>query len=344
MGVEGVARACGPARARAWVSLLVALVGCEGSPPAGTGDGGARGPYRVVEGWPALAPGFTTGQVAGLAFDGDEDLWIFARRDRPWFGEPVTATVPSETLVELDRDAGAILSRTGRDRFVVPHGLFIDRAGHAWVTDVGLHAVFELDAAGTVLRTLGTPGERGSDERHFDMPTDVFVDADGTLFVADGYGNARVVAFDARGRFLRAWGRRGAARGELDTPHSITGDAAGLYVADRGNARVQVFSREGVVLDVWQGAELGWPWAVTLSPQGDVYVLDGGDPSRPEGEAARVLRVDRRGRVLEAFGSAGTDPGQFDWPHDLAVSRSGEVFVGEVRNGARVQRFVRAAR
>ncbi len=327
------------------VGLLSALLGCDATPPAPSGnDGGTVSPYRVVTGWPALAPGVTTGQVAGLALDGEEDLWIFARRDHPWSGGAATVTIPSETLIELDRDAGAILSSTGRARFMVPHGLFIDRAGHVWVTDVGQHAVFELDASGSVLRTLGTPGERGADERHFDMPTDVFVDADGTLFITDGYGNARVVVFDARGRFLRTWGRSGAARGEFVTPHSIAGDPTGLFVADRGNARVQVFSREGAVLDVWQSAELGWPWAVTLSPQGDVYVLDGGDPDRPEGEAARVLRVDRRGRVLEAFGSAGTAPGQFDWPHDLAVSRSGEVFVGEVRNGARVQRFVRGGR
>lgn len=121
--------------------------------------------------------------------------------------------------------------------------------------------------------------------------------------------------FDADGTYLFAWGSAGSDPGQFDTPHSIVGDGNDrVYVADRGNRRVQVFNEMGTHVATWQSPELGRPWAVNIAPNGDIYVLD-------------------------EFGSGGRVAGQFDWPYDLAISSSGDVYVGEVHYGARLQKF-----
>jgi hypothetical protein len=90
-------------------------------------------------------------------------------------------------------------------------------------------------------------------------------DAAGNIFVADGYGNARIAKLDKNGRFLKSWGVKGAEPGQFDTPHSLATDAAGkVYVADLGNKRIQVFDNEGVFQT--QISNVGAPWAICISP------------------------------------------------------------------------------
>lgn len=287
--------------------------------------------WQVVHGWPALEPGYVLGQVAGVTVDATGALFVFHRADHPWFGQSLTKPITLPTLTRLDRATGAIEARFGDNRFVIPHGLHAAPDGSLWVTDVGTSLVHKLSPAGESLLVL---------DRGFDKPTDVFVAADGNVFVSDGYGNSRVVKLDPAGNVLETWGTFGRGPGQFDTPHSITGDADGrLYVADRGNARVQIFDQEGRYLAEWKSAELGRPWAVAATPDGSIYVVDGGDQMPPD--HAAVMRLDRDGHILDRWADYGSQEGGLYWGHDLAVDGDGAVFVGDVYYGMRVQKFIR---
>lgn len=344
--------------------LLVACSDEERSPPKQRGTGGntfecatreeasvpadpngtADGPYRVVHGWPALREGFVLGQVSGVALDSHGHVFVFHRAHHPWLDEPDTLLIDQPTLLRLNAETGAIEAELGRGVFVVPHGLRIDHRDHLWVTDVGTHQVHELDHDGKFLRTFGEANVAGADENHFNQPTDVAIAADGTIFVADGYGNSRVVVFDAAGTFVRAFGRYGRGRGELDTPHSIALDAEGIvYVADRGNARIQRFRADGTYLDEWKSAELGRPWALSITGDGSIFVVDGGDQNPVPPDRGRIVRLSPEGKVLDSWGAFGNQDGQIYWGHAIAVSPHDEVYVGDVRFGMRVQKFVRAS-
>jgi peptidylamidoglycolate lyase len=280
--------------------------------------------------------------VSGVAMDTHGHLFVFHRADHPWLTEPDTALITEPPLLRLDRATGKTEGAFGQGRFVVPHGLRVDGEDHLWVTDVGLHQVFELDHEGEVLRAFGVPREPGSDSSHFDQPTDVAVAADGTIYVADGYGNSRVVVFSADGSYEREWGVFGTGPAQFDTPHSIAIDLEGrVLVADRGNARVQRFDRTGQYLDEWKSAALGRPWALTVGKDGSVFVVDGGDQNPVPPDRSQVLRLGPDGAVLESWSSFGNKDGQLYWGHAIAVSAADEVFVGDVRFGMRVQKFTR---
>ena len=121
-----------------------------------------------------------------------------------------------------------------------------------WVADIGNHVVMRFTPEGKLLKMLGTYGEYGTDRTHLNEPTDMVITPRGEMFVSDGYGNSRVVHFDAGGKFVKAWGTLGTRPGQFSLPHAVALDSKGkLYVADRNNARIQVFSPEGESLDTW---------------------------------------------------------------------------------------------
>jgi peptidylamidoglycolate lyase len=223
----------------------------------------------------------------------------------------------------------------------MPLGLSVDHQGNVWVTDVALHQVFKLDPEGRQLLTLGQRGVPGSDRTHFDRPTDVAQGPNGSIYVSDGYRNTRVIEFGPAGEFVREWGQPGSGPGQFNVPHGIAVDTAGrVYVADRGNARIQVFDSTGRSLAVWRGASLGRPWAIRVGPDGFIYVVDGGDQPEHGPDRARVLKLSPTGEIVAAFGAFGNYDGQFVWPHCLAVASDGSVYVGDVATGRRIQKFV----
>jgi peptidylamidoglycolate lyase len=180
----------------------------------------------------------------------------------------------------------------------------------------------------------------GDDTTHFNMPTDVAVAPDGSIYVSDGYGNNRIIKFSPEGHFLAEWGSQGTEPGQFDLPHSLALDAQGhVYVADRGNARLQIFDETGQFITAWQGDHLGRPWAVRIGPDGSVYVVDGGDQPVWFPDRARILKLDAAGNLLASFGSYGQEPGQFTWPHAIALAPDETLYIGEVSTGMRVQKF-----
>ena len=299
-----------------------------------------RTSHKVVHGWPRLPEGIILGQVPGVGVDSHNHVFVFRRAENSWSDNLTLQTNPSPTVMMFDGGTGNLLASWGEKTFVMPHGLAVDRRDNIWLTDVGLHQVFKFDHSGKLLLSVGERGVPGPDGSHFNRPTDVATADDGSFYVSDGYLNSRVAAFSPEGRFLFEWGTKGGGPGQFNVPHGIALDSSGrVYVADRGNARLQVFDKKGKYITEWKGKEVGSPWAVRAATDGHIYVVDGGEqPSAPP-DRARVLQVEPGGRVIDSFGRFGNYDGQFVWPHCIAVGKDGAVYVGDVKTGMRVQKF-----
>jgi len=177
----------------------------------------------------------------------------------------------------------------------------------------------------------GIPGD------NFNSPSDVAWDAAGNTFVADGFGNSRIAKFDRDGRFLKSWGQKGTATGQFDLPLSVATDAGGsVYVADRGNRRIQVFDNEGVFQR--QIGNVGAPWAICISPGAHqfLYSSNSNDPNSMDG--GEIYRLELDGTVLGKFGTAGKLPKEFGTVNAIDCRNPNELLVGEVGNW-RVQRI-----
>ena len=299
--------------------------------------------YHLAPDWPQLPAGLVLGQVTGVDVDSQGRVFIFHRAERIWNGEPIELKfIASPTVLVVDHNTGEVLDQWGAGTFVMPHGLTIDDQDNIWLTDVGSHQVFKFDSAGNPLLTLGERGVPGEDATHFNMPTDVAIAPDGTFYVSDGYVNSRITKFSKDGEYITSWGTRGAGTGQFDVPHSIALDSRGfVYVADRGNARIQVFDGDGKFMEEWKAPSLGRPWAVRIDSAGNIFVVDGGDQNEFWPDRARVLKLDAEGNVVASFGSYGRKPGQFIWPHTIAIGPDGALYVGEVGTGMRIQKFMK---
>jgi sugar lactone lactonase YvrE len=293
--------------------------------------------YQVDPHWPAARDGVPWESVSGVAVDAQDRIYVLVRARMP---------------VRVYDQAGQLLRAWGDGALHTPHHLKIDSAGNIWVSDIGYHVVRKFSPSGELLTTLGTLGQPGNGPTHFDQPTDMAVDADGSVYVSDGYGNNRVVQFDPQGNFVRSWGKMGTAAGEFSLPHAIALDRNGrLYVADRNNARIQVFDRAGKLNDVI--GDVIVPWGFCLTNQDDLWVC-GCSPMgwRLKDEVLSCppkdqifIRFDRDGRVRQLWtvpkGDEGHhESGTLDWVHCLAADSQGNLYAGDIR-GKRIQKFVR---
>lgn len=287
----------------------------------------SHGTYKVVHDWPVFPDGYTMGQAAGVEVDSHNHVWVFHRGKHP--------------VLCIDGDTGKILQSWGDGLFDSPHGLTVDSDDNIWVTDNKSHLVSKFNHDGKPMMTLGTKGIAGQDGRHFKGPTDVAVAPNGDIYVTDGYGNSRVAKFDKNGKLLLEWGQRGKADGEFHTPHGITIDDDGnVYIADRENVRMQIFDADGRFLKAWKNPELGRPWGVDFH-DGYLFVADGGDLSDVPPVRNRALKMDLDGNVLTKWGSFGSQNGQFYWAHHISVGANDDVYVVDVLNGMRVQKFTK---
>jgi peptidylamidoglycolate lyase len=300
--------------------------------------------YHVVHGWPRVPRGELLGQVSGVGVDARGDVFVFRRASRSWVSASDTLSlepIAEPTILRFRAQTGELAAAWGAHQFAMPHGLSVDHQGNIWLTDVALHQVFKLDPEGRPLLTLGQRAVPGSDRAHFNRPTDVAHAVNGSVYISDGYRNSRVIEFDAAGGFVREWGRPGRGPGQFNVPHGIAVDSSGrVYVADRGNARLQVFDSTGRFLEAWRGESLGRPWAVRIGPDGSIYVVDGGDQPEHGPDRARILKLNRAGTVVAEFATFGNYDGQFVRPHCIAVASDASVYVGDVATGRRVQKFV----
>src|SRR6185312_6771888 len=174
--------------------------------------------------------------------------------------------ITDNTVVILDKESGKILQSWGANLFIMPHGLRVDNENNIWVTDVGLNQVFKFTHEGKLLMKSGEAKVAGNDKGHFNQPTDVAVEKDGSFYVTHGYGNSRVIKFSPSGKYLSEWGTKGNKNGEFNIPHGITIDAnSNVYVADRENSRIQVFDSTGKFLKEWNNESFGNVCAVSFN-------------------------------------------------------------------------------
>ena len=291
------------------VALFVAALGMVAS-------AGAAETYELDREYSAVLPeGLKFGSVPGIAFDSKENLIVSHRGPRP--------------ILVYDRD-GKLIHMFGDEELTAVHGTRVDAEDNIWVTDHRNHTVIKYAPSGKVLMLLGKRDVKGEDAATFNRPTDVAFGGDGDFFVSDGYGNNRVVKFRKDGTFVKAWGKKGTAEGEFTLPHCVQIDAEGLlHVADRENDRVQVFTQDGKFVRKYGGFA---PFGLFIAPDQTLFVADG--------RAHKCLHTTLTGEVLGQWGSEGTEPGQFNLPHGIAVDRQGRVYVGDIE-GKRLQRFVR---
>ena len=317
------------------VLIAVAATPSSSAPPA------ASPAYRVVHGWPSLPAGEILGQATGVGIDSKQNVWVFHRAGREWSDPMPADPIEQPTVAVFDGRSGKMVRAWGAATFIMPHGLTVDSRDNVWLTDVGTHQVFKYSPDGRLLLTLGERRVSGSDRAHFNLPTDVAVLPNGSFYVSDGYENSRIVKFSADGHYQFEWGKKGSGPGEFDLPHGIALDARGrVYVADRSNARVQVFSPSGKFIQQWKTDRLGRPYSVAIAAANRAIIVDGGDQPEKGPDRSGAIVVDLRGKLLNRFGRFGNQDGQFRLAHDVAVDRDGTVYVVDAW-GQRVQKFIR---
>ncbi len=273
--------------------------------------------------WHQLPDGMTLHETPGVAVDADDRLFALTRNT----DNPVLVFDSDGSFVRTF-GAGTFSART--------HAITIAPDGSVFCVDDGRHTVTKWAPEGELLLTIGRPDEPAEkfSGEPFNRPTDVAVASDGSLYISDGYGNARVHHYSAEGELLHSWGSPGIDRGQFMCPHNISIDADDrLYVADREALRVQVFDGEGTLLDVWH--DVHRPCGLTVGQDGLVYIGELNGVALMDGALGighRVSVYDRSGTLLGRFGAVeeGSDAGQFIAPHSVAVDSRGDVYVGEV--------------
>lgn len=311
----------------------------------------APDPYRIVENWAKLPGGRTWGQVISADIDRDgKSIWVVER-----CGGTSCANSGLAPVLKFD-SSGNLVKSFGAGMIVRPHGLFIDKMNHVWVTDGDAEngkgdQVFEFGQDGKVLLTLGKAGMAGDGPDTFNKPSDVLVAPNGDIFVADGHGpgsNARIVKFSSDGKFIKAWGKEGTGPGEFNNPHSLAMDSKGrLFVADRGNNRVQIFDQDGKFLEEWR--QFGRPSGVFIDKHDILYVADSESNTSRNPGFRRGIRIGniRDGKVTAFIPDPVPNPGQGLEPGNgtaaegVAADEAGNVYGAEVgpRNFKRYEKM-----
>jgi DNA-binding beta-propeller fold protein YncE len=278
--------------------------------------------YAELPDWPTLPDEWTFHEVADVVVGPGDRVYVFNRGEHPMM------------VFEAD---GTFVTSWGEGVFTRPHGVTVGPEGNLWCADDDGHAIFKCTPEGEVLGTIGTPGQpaRAHSGQPFNRPTKVAFDPkSGDLYIADGYGNARVHKYAPDGRHLFSWGEYGTDPGQFNLVHSVATDAEGrVYVADRENHRVQVFDEHGRYLDQW--VNMHRPCGLHI--EGDIAYV-GQLPTHLDVNAdypnigACISVHDLSGRRLARLGDVrpGEEPGQFVAPHGLAVDSKGDLYVGEV--------------
>ena len=278
--------------------------------------------YAVEEGW-GLGGCPELPDVTAVAVDSADNVYLFCRGDAP--------------IRVFDR-TGRFLRSFGQGLFVRPHGLHIGADDTLYCIDEGSHGVLILTPAGELLGRIGGPEAAPfMSGGPFNRCTNVAIGPTGDIYVADGYGNARVHRYSPDGKLLMSWGEPGVAPGQFNVVHDICCDRAGrIYIADRENHRIQVFDADGVWLDQWHNLHRPCGLAMANRDEPVFYVGELGpvmasNANTPNlGPAISIL--DHEGRHLARLGTAraGIEAGAFMSPHGVAVDSHGDIYVAEL--------------
>jgi DNA-binding beta-propeller fold protein YncE len=327
-------------------------------------------PFESVPNLLKLPPDLYLGEVPGVAVNSKGHIFVFTRGNStgPAYG------ASAAQLLEFDRD-GKFLREIGHNLYAwsFAHMVRIDKEDNIWVTDKGSDMVIKFTPDGRVAMVFGRKQEAADEKTgplkhpnpplppvdgYFRQVTDVAWDAAGDTFISDGYINSRVAKVDKNGKWLKSFGEPGDQPGQLNTPHSIATDAQGnVYVANRGNARIEVFDSDGKYLrqikinepfdyanalpaignkpgpNATGTQSPGAPWTVCITP-GPNQVLYTSDAF-----PGRVYKLSLDGKVLGMLGESGKQLKQFGWIHEIACPSENEIYVAELLNW-RVQKLI----
>ena len=325
-------------------------------------------PFESVPDYFKYPPEMNLGEMASVAVNPKGHVFMLSRSNvsGPLFGSIATQ------ILEFDQ-SGKYLREIGKGVYGLgyAHSIRVDKYDNIWVVDKGTNMIMKFNPLGHVTMVLGRKEEapdeheypkRGLIPRHidnyFNQPTDIAWDAQDNLYISDGYQNSRVAKVDKNGDWVKSWGSRGSEPGQFNTPHNIGIDRqANVYVADRGNARIQVFDTDGNFLRVIKinvpppsgarnvlgntpatppttgsGAP-GAPWTICIT-QGPTQYLYTND-SFP----GRFYKLTLDGTVMGMFGKAGRQLKQFNWNHGIACPSENVLYAADLNNW-RVQKLI----
>lgn len=313
------------------------------------------------------------GEVSGVAVNSKGHIFVFNRGNT---SGPAYAAAAAQ-LLEFDQN-GNFLREIGKNLYAwsFAHDVKVDRHDNIWVADKGSDLVVEFNPAGKVIMVVGRKQEASDEDteplKHpkpplppvdgrFRQVTDMTWDSDGNTYISDGYINTRVAKLSPTGEWLASFGTPGKGPGEFNTPHSIASDAQNhIYVADRGNRRIQVLDTQGhfirqITIDVPQDiivqpvignrpkpgapvpenqlAQPGAPWAICITPAPHqvIYAADA--------YPGRIYKLSLNGELLGVIGNGGKQLKEFGWVHEIACPSENTLYVAELLNW-RVQKLM----
>ncbi len=343
-----------------WAAMLAFGAAVDGQP--------GEIPFDADVNFLKLPPDLYLGEASGVAVNSKKHIFVFNRGNS--IGPAYAATAAQ--VLEFGPD-GKYIREIGHNLYAwsFAHTVRVDRNDNLWAVDKGSDMIIKFNPEGRVTMVFGRKKE-ASDEgaeawKHpkpplppvngqFRQPTDVTWDPEGNIFISDGYINSRVAKYDKNGDWVKSWGEPGKGESQFDTPHSIAADAQGnIYVADRGNVRVQVFDHDGKFLryitanvpapadaQPWMGfrpteaapgnQHPGSPWAVCITPGPTQYLY------MSDAFPGRIYKFTLDGKLLGYLGKTGRQAKQFGWIHEMACPSENELYVAEILNW-RVQKL-----
>ena len=288
--------------------------------------GSGKYTYELVEDWAKLPEGWTLGQTA-IVTDSEDRVYLFNRSEHP--------------LIVLDKD-GNFLTSWGEGVLTAAHGMFIDGDENIYLPVINSHVVLKYSSSGNLLMTLGAwdqPSDTGwsgnaSDTVQraagpFHRPSDVAISPDGDLYISDGYGNSRVHRFSGDGELKFSWGTPGKTEpGEFHVPHGVWVHTDGkVFVADRENNRMQIFTPDGEFLTQWTG----------LSRPCDIYIDQDETVFVPELDAfMSILSID--GTLLARWDGPGGVGAHAVW-----LDSRGDIYLNQNLEGQRLLKYRKVA-
>ncbi len=330
-------------------------------------------PFDSAPNFFKLPPDMHFGEASGVAVNSKGHIFVFSRGNTngPAYG------AAAAQILEFTPD-GKYVREIGKNLYAwsYAHAVRVDKDDNLWAIDKGSDMIVKFNPEGRVVMVFGRKKE-ASDEAgpwtrvdpprpavdgSFRQPTDVTWDPAGDIFISDGYINSRVAKFDKNGRWVKQWGgpvpredRADPKPSQFNTPHSIASDAKGnIYVADRGNRRIQVFDSDGsfvrqITIDVpvppdvipWMGPkpsaegavrQSGAPWAICITPGPTQYLYSA------DAYPGRIYKLSLDGKVLGMLGASGRQLKEFGWIHEMACPSENTIFAAEILNW-RVQKL-----
>ena len=317
-------------------------------------------PYNAIHEWlePFAPTGFVWGSHPGLFVESSDRIFIIQRGQlhvpdpKPagftnFYGsapglsalQPVDRKRDMRNVIFIVNSDGKLRETWTQWDYLFantpgPHKIAInprDPERRVWVVNDARQQIHVFTNDGKqLLFSLGTWNEAGSDKSHFGRPQDVAWLSDGSILVADGNDNSRVVKFDAKGNYLSEWGTKGSENGQFNVVHAVAVDKRDrIYVADRSNDRVQVFDANGKHLATWPN--LNFPNHIVITDNQEVWVADN--------QPVRMVKFDTDGNRLYSWDADGRGPGEFAELHEFGIDSQGNWYGADNILG-RSQKFV----